>query len=50
MDEVLPGTTVTVEASVIASPEFKDQIKPGVKFQLREGHQVVATGTVERII
>lgn len=51
MDEVPPGSTVTVEAQLLCFfPDFKDKLRPGLHFKLVEGNRTVATGVVEGFV
>jgi elongation factor Tu len=48
-DEVAPGETVTVEASLL-NPEIVGELSPGQRFQMREGGRTIGWGTVQRSI
>lgn len=49
-EEVKPGETVLALLSFLSPDQHRGRVRPGLTFQLREGEQVVGTGTVLRVL
>ena len=49
-DEMAPGQTGTVQAFLLSPEGLGVPVDEGAKFELREGHTVIATGVIQKYL